>query len=45
MKWILISIVGGLVWYYMSTGSMGGAQKATQNYQKVLLGDKYKESK
>jgi len=40
MKWFFLLLIGGLVWYYVSTGSMGGASKATQNYQKVLTGSK-----
>lgn len=41
MKWILIVIGLGCLWYYVATGTLGGASKATQNYQDVMLGNKY----
>lgn len=41
MKWFFLLLIGGMILYYLQTGSMGGASKATSNYQKVLLGDKY----
>ena len=39
MKWFLIIFTIGIM-YAIFTGNMGGAKKATQNYQKVLTGKK-----
>jgi len=45
MKWILLLLVVGLVWYYLATGTLGGASKATQNYQRVMLGESQGKNK
>ena len=37
LKWIAIIAVGGLV-FMIATGNMGGAKKATTNYNKVMRG-------
>jgi len=40
MKWFII-IFAVLIGIAIATGYMGGAKDATQNYQKVMLGNKY----
>lgn len=44
MKWFLIGFAILMI-IAISTGYMGGAKDATQNYQKVMLGDKYSKDK
>jgi heme A synthase len=40
MKWFII-IFAVAIAIAIATGYMGGAKDATQNYQKVMLGNKY----
>jgi hypothetical protein len=40
MKWFIIILAVGIA-IAIATGYMGGAKDATQNYQKVMLKDKY----
>jgi hypothetical protein len=35
MKWVVLAIVGGLVWFYIQNGA-SGTQKATANYLKTM---------
>lgn len=37
MKWFILILVLAIT-YAIITGNMGGAQKATQNYNKLLTG-------
>jgi len=39
LKWIAILFVGAVA-YMIATGNMGGAKKATQNYNEVMRGTK-----
>ena len=36
IKWLAILFVAGII-YMVSTGNMGGAKKATQNYADTLM--------
>jgi heme A synthase len=39
LKWIAIIFVGAMI-FMIATGNMGGAKKATKNYNTVMRGGK-----
>jgi hypothetical protein len=43
-KVAILAFIGWVI-YMILTGNMGDAKKATQNYQDVLIGDRYQKDK